>query len=176
MCSIRGRGTGRGHTRPAGCQLYFEQGEILVQYRDAADKSGLQFILWLNRDVEYHLIVQIALADQVEAVVLEGVGMGRPDQRVADKGDIVVVEIRKPRKGRDVVCLGSQILGHAPRLDYFAQPPLPLPINLRGHFADRDNAFFVFQNAPDIGLRLIAGQAGPPLLFAANDLAHDTLG
>ena len=79
----QGQGNGRGRGRPAGCQLYFEQGEILVQYRDAADKSGLQFILWLDRNIEYHLIIQIALADQVEAVVLEGIGMSRPDQGVA---------------------------------------------------------------------------------------------
>ena len=43
--------------RPAGCQLYFEQGEILVQHCDTADKSGLQFVLWLDRNVEYHLII-----------------------------------------------------------------------------------------------------------------------
>ena len=130
------QGNGRGRGRPAGGQFYFEQGEVLVQYGDAADKSGLQFVFWLNRDVEYDLIVQIVLADQVEAVVLEGVGMSRPDQGVADKGDIVVVEIRKPRKGRDVFFLGIQVLGHTPRLDHFAQSPLPLPVNFRGQFAD----------------------------------------
>ena len=153
----QGQGNGRGRGRPAGCQLYFEQGEILVQYCDAADKSGLQFIFWLNRNVEYHLIIQIALADQAEVVVLEGIGMGRPDQRVTDKGDIVVVEIRKPLQGRGVCFVRIQILGHTPRLDHFAQPLLPFPVNFRGQFADHDDAFFVFQNSPGIGLCLIAG-------------------
>ena len=101
--------------------------------------------------------------------------MGGTDQLVADEGDVVVVEVDEPLQGRDVPGIRALVAGQAPRLDHLAQAPLPVPVDLRGQLADQDDLLLVFQDPPGIRLGAVAGQAGPPLLLAADYLAHDRL-
>ena len=98
------------------------------------------------------------------------------DQLVADEGDVVVVEVDEPLQGRDVPRIRALVAGQAPRLDHLAQAPLPVPVDLRGLLADQDDLPLVFQDPPGIRLGAVAGEAGPPLLLAADYLAHDPLG
>ena len=170
------QGNGRGHGRPARRQLRFEQGELPVQHGDAAGQCGLQPVPRLDRDVEHRPVVEVAPAHQAEAVLLESVGMGGTDQLVADEGDVVVVEVQEPLQGRDVPGTRALVAGQTPRLDHLAQASLPVPVDLRGLLADQDDLLLVFQDPPGIRLGSVAGQSGPPLLLAADHLAHDRLG